>query len=210
MAAYLEKGKKLMEIFPTIYVEVILLAKNANADVLAKLALMRDAELLDVMFIDFLAEPSIRQQPEIMELVQEPSWMDPIVAYLKNGQVPEDKTEAHTIRLNATRYVLYEDKLYWRGYSMLLLKCVPPSEAEYIMREINKGICGNHAGGQSLVCKTLRQGYYWPTMKIDCMEFARRCDKCQWFSLISKAYLEELITMTNPWPFAVWGTDLIG
>ena len=29
-----------------------------------------------------------------MELTQEPSWMDPIVVYLKIGEQPEDKTEA--------------------------------------------------------------------------------------------------------------------
>ena len=30
---------------------------------------------------------------------------------------------------------------------MSLLKCVPPSEAEYITREIHEDICGNHARG---------------------------------------------------------------
>ena len=64
--------------------------------------------------------------------------------------------------------------------------------------------------GQSLAFKTLRNGYYWPTMKVDCMEFARKCDKCQRFTPISKGDPEELTTMTSPWPFAVWGIDLIG
>ena len=80
--------------------------------------------------------------------------------------------------MKATRYVLYDDKLYKRGYSIPLLKCVPPFEAEYIMREIHEGICGNHVERQSLAFKTLRHGYYWSTMKADCMEFAGKCDKC--------------------------------
>ena len=45
------------------------------------------------------------------------------------------------------------------------------------------------------------------------MEFARKCDKYQRFSLISKGHLKELTTMTNPWPFApfvVWEINLIG
>ena len=41
------------------------------------------------------------------------------------------------------------------------------------------------------------------------MEYARRCDKCQQFSPVSKAHLEELISMTNPWSFAIWRIDLI-
>ena len=59
--------------------------------------------------------------------------MDPIIAYLKNDKVPEGKTEARILRLKVTCYVLYDDKLYQRGYLMPLLKCVPPSIVEYIM-----------------------------------------------------------------------------
>ena len=93
---------------------------------------------------------------------------------------------------------------------MSLLKRRPPSEAEYVMRAIHEGICGNHAGGQSQAFKTLRQSYYWPTTKMDYMKFAQKCDKCQWFSPISKTHPEELISMTSPWPFAILGIDLIG
>ena len=73
--------------------------------------------------------------------------MDPIIAYLRNDKLPEGKIEARVLRLKATRYVFYNDKLYRRGYSMSLLKFMPPSEAEYIMREIHKQICRNHAKG---------------------------------------------------------------
>ena len=112
------------------------------------------------MSIEFLAEPSIKQQPKVIEQEQEPSWMDLVIAYLKTGELPEGKIEARVLRLKAVSYILYDDKLYRRGYSMPLLKCVPHSEVEYIMREIHEGICGNHAKGQSLAFKTLRQGYY--------------------------------------------------
>ena len=41
------------------------------------------------------------------------------------------------------------------------------------------------------------------------MEYARKCDKCQQFVPISKAHMKELTSMTSPWPFAIWGIDLI-
>ena len=82
-----------------------------------------------------------------MELEQEPSWMDSIIAYLKTCELPENKTKARILRLKAARYVIYDDKLYRRGYLMPLLNCVTPSEADYIMRDIHKGICGNHTRG---------------------------------------------------------------
>ena len=156
MAAYLEKAKELMGTFPTASIEVIPRSKNANADALDKLASTRDTELLDTVSVEFLAKPSIRQQPKIMELIQKPSWMDPIISYLRNDKLPKGKTEFRKLRLNTAHKVLYDDKLYRRGYSMPLLKCIPPSEAEYVMREIHEGICGSHVGGESLAFKTLR------------------------------------------------------
>ena len=72
--------------------------------------------------------------------------MDPIITYLKNGELLEGKTEARILRLKAAHYMLYDDKLYMKGYSMSLLKCVLSSEVKYTMKEIHKSICGNHAG----------------------------------------------------------------
>ena len=82
--------------------------------------------------------------------------MDPIITYQKNSELPKEKMEAHILRPKVARYVLYGDKLYKRGYSMLLLKCVLPMEVKNIMWEMQEATCGNHAEGQSLVFKTLR------------------------------------------------------
>ena len=73
--------------------------------------------------------------------------MDPIIAYLKNCELPQEKMEARILRLKAARYMLYDDKLYKKGYLMLLLKCVLPMEVKNIMWEIHEGTCGNHAEG---------------------------------------------------------------
>ena len=61
MATYLEKVKELMETFPTTSIKVIIWSKNVNIDALAKLASIKNMELLDVVYVEFLAEPSIRQ-----------------------------------------------------------------------------------------------------------------------------------------------------
>ena len=62
MAAYLDKAKKQLSLFSTASIELIPRSKNSNADALVKLASARDADLLDVVFIEFLAKPSIRPQ----------------------------------------------------------------------------------------------------------------------------------------------------
>ena len=123
---------------------------------MAKLASTRDTKLLGTVSIEYLVEPSIKQQPEVMELEQEALWMDPIVTYLKNGELLENKMEVQILSLKEACYVIYDDKLYMRGYSMPLLKCVVPLEAEYIIRDIHEGIYENHVAGQSLAFKTLR------------------------------------------------------
>ena len=112
-----------------------------NADTLAKLASTRDSELLDAVSVEFLTEPSIKPQLEIMELMQEPSHIDPIIAYLRRDELQEEKTEAHILQLKVARYVLYDEKLYRKGYLMPLLKCILPMEAKNIMWEIHEGKC---------------------------------------------------------------------
>ena len=74
--------------------------------------------------------------------------------------LPEDKKKARLLRLKASCYTLYDDQLYKRGFSTLLLKCVDLEQGNHILQEIHKGICDNHAGGQSLDHKALRQRYF--------------------------------------------------
>ena len=122
-------------------------AKNSHVDALDKFASTKDVELLSAVLVEFLAESSINKQLAVMKLDQEPLWMDPILAYLKTCELHEDKTKAKILGIKATYYVIYDDKLYRRGYSILILRCVTPSKAYYIMREIYEGICGNHVRG---------------------------------------------------------------
>src|SRR5574338_961316 len=64
--------------------------------------------------------------------------------------------------------------------------------------------------GQTLAKKILRYGYYWPTVNRDAADYVRKCDKCQKFAKILRAPPAELTQMVSPWPFAIWGIDIIG
>ena len=78
------------------------------------------------------------------------------------------------------------------------------------MREIHKGICGNHSGSRSLVHKLIRARYYWLTMQKDAEVYVKTWDKFQRFNNIIRQPTEELTPMAAPWPFAQWGLDSIG
>ena len=81
--------------------------------------------------------------------------------------LPNGKDAARKLKVQASLFVLIKDILYKKGFSHPYLRCLGPEEADYIMREVHKGICGNHSGAQSLVQKLIRVGYYWPTIQKD-------------------------------------------
>ena len=92
---------------------------------------------------------------------------------------------------------------------MPYLKCVDEEEAEYILKEIHEGVCGDHASPRSLVSKVIRTGYFWPTMQVDARELVKKCDKCQRFGNIQRLSVERLMTISSLWPFAQWGIDIV-
>ena len=68
MAAYLDKAKEQLSLFFVASIEVILQSRNSNADALAKLASTRNVDLLNVVSMEFLAEPSIYPQQGVIKL----------------------------------------------------------------------------------------------------------------------------------------------
>ena len=138
----------------------------------------------------------------IQEIGSESSWTAPLISYLKNGVLPNGKEVARKLKVQAVRFVLIRDVLYKRGFSHPYLRCLGVEEADYVMKEVHEGICGNHSGSRSLVHKLVRAGYYWPTMQKDTEAYVKTCNKCQRFSNIIGRPTEELTPMTAPWPFA--------
>ncbi|GKV00639.1 hypothetical protein SLEP1_g13303, partial [Rubroshorea leprosula] len=163
-------------------------------------------------FVEILDEPSF-VKPRVMEISTDPdtpSWTDPILSFLRDGIVPEDRQEAMKLRRKASRYTLVDGVLYKRSFSLPLLRCLNPYEAEYALREVHEGVCGSHVGARTLAHKVLRQGYYWPNMYKDATHFVQRCLKCQFFAHLTHQPAEQLTTLVAPWPFAQWGLDLLG
>ena len=78
---------------------------------------------------------------EVEQIQGEENWIAPIVAYLKEGRL----LEARRLRIRSARYVLIDEVLYKRGFSQPYLRCLAPDEANYILREVYEGACGNHS-----------------------------------------------------------------
>ena len=115
-----------------------------------------------VILVEDLYNPTEikRNIVHIHQIRVSPSWMDPIVLFLKEDVMPEDKSELDKVRRKAHRFWLSEDqKLYKRSFSGPYLLCIHLEAVELLLEELNEGICGSHTEGRSLSHKALTQGY---------------------------------------------------
>ncbi|KAG8497464.1 hypothetical protein CXB51_008660 [Gossypium anomalum] len=110
----------------------------------------------------------------------------------------------------ACEYVLDGDVLYKRRKDQVLLRCVDAVEAKLILEEVHEGVCGTHANGFTIARQIMRFGYYWATMEGDCINYAKKCHKCQIYGDKIHVPPSPLHVMTSPWPFSMWGMDVIG
>ncbi|XP_060972619.1 uncharacterized protein LOC133038471 [Cannabis sativa] len=147
MEAYLLQVQKQLQQFEYYSIEQVPREQNSNADALARLATTKEADTLNVVPVEFLPRPSINveeNEEANMELVDtQITWMTPLVDYLTTG-------------------------------SPLLIRVRQGScfeEAQGILKEVHEGFCGDHTGGDSLAKKIIRQGYYWPTISQDSLQY---------------------------------------
>ncbi|XP_050259478.1 uncharacterized protein LOC126704547 [Quercus robur] len=206
MKKYLGRVMRLVKRFEKADFVQIPREENVEADTIAKEA-SADESLEKSDEVQYM--PSIDAQ-EVQQVDNKEDWMTPIISYLKDGRLPEEKDEARKVRVRSARYVLMNEVLYKRGFSQPYLRCLAPDEANYVLREVHEGACGNHSGARSLVHKIVRAGYYWPNMQADAKAYVKVCDQCQRFSNVPRQPSEYLTPMVAPWPFAQWGLDILG
>ena len=213
MALYLRAVKNSLSKFEFIQVKQIGREHNSHADILTKLATAKETDMERTVRVEVLDSPS----PQNVELdilnVTRPvaSWMDPLIAYLQNSQLPEDQREADIVKRKAPGYWLSkEGSLYKRSFSGPYLLCVHPDLVNNLLYEIHEGICGSHTGGRSLAHRVMSQGYWWPYMQSDSVWYVKACDKCQRFAPKIHQPARELNPLSSPWPFAQWGIDIVG
>ena len=121
-----------------------------------------------------------------------------------------ERNKAHKLQIQATRFSLIDGQLFKRSFGGPYLKCLTPEQSQYMLAEMHEGICGNHPGGRTLAHRAHTQGYYWPTMKVDATNYTRKCDRRQRLAPILKSPVQDLISISSPWPFAQWGIDIVG
>uniref|UniRef100_A0A2N9ERL9 Uncharacterized protein n=1 Tax=Fagus sylvatica TaxID=28930 RepID=A0A2N9ERL9_FAGSY len=145
MMTYLSITKSLLSKFESVQVEQVRREYNSHADILAKLATALESDLHRSVTVEVLSAPStlIDTVDRVCGTNMEPSWMDPLIAYLRDNCLPQDPKAANVIKRKA------------------------PSLVDDLLYEIHEGICGSHTGGRSLAHRAMSQGYWWPFMQSD-------------------------------------------
>ena len=185
MQEYLVQAKRLRTRFTPFSLKHVSRSGNTHADSLAMLATSSAQCLPRVILVEDLHRPSV-VRAELMHVHSVragPSWMDPIILFLKEDILPEERGEADKIRRKASRFWLSEDlKLYKRSFSGPYLLCIHPDATELILEELHEGIYGSHTRGRSLSYRAITQGYWWSCMQKEAYKYVKKCDQCQRFA----------------------------
>ncbi|WRX11763.1 Ribonuclease H domain - like 10 [Theobroma cacao] len=141
----------------------------------------------------------------VKEEVEGKPWYHDIMQYIKHQTYLENvmDNDKRTLRRLAMDFFLSREVLYKKSRDQVLLRCVDVTEANKIMKEVHEGTCGVHANGHILARQIMRAGYYWLTLESDCINFARKCHKCQVYADGIHAPPAPLHVFTTPWPFSM-------
>ncbi|XP_071921834.1 uncharacterized protein [Coffea arabica] len=142
--------------------------------------------------------------------IEKEDWRHLIIDYLNHEKLSEDPKKRVDICSRAPRFIYYKGTLYQKSFDGVFLRCLGEDETMQAMEEAQSEICGAHQFGPKLYFCIKRMRYYWLTMVKDCIDFARRCQTCQFHGNFIHQPPEPLHPTVGSWPFDVWDLDIVG
>ena len=106
-----------MPYFDNVDFQQIPRVKNAEANFLARLVSSDNRNIYLELCVERREQPSTEGE-QVLTIRRQDGWMTPIIHFLKEGQLPKDKTEARKIQIRVARFVIIDDILYKRGHSL--------------------------------------------------------------------------------------------
>lgn len=100
--------------------------------------------------------------------------------------------DTRTFKVKASYFILIDNMLFHKSVVGPYLRCRRKNDVPTVLGELHDAECGDHSRGRSLSNKRLTMSYFWPTMRKDAMEYARKCDACQKHATIRDQHAEQL------------------
>ncbi|CAM8889845.1 unnamed protein product [Rhodiola kirilowii] len=216
---YHRHATQLLNEFDSISIGHVPRSANKLADALANLAAnlaLGAEETMSIPVCSRWVVPPLEENEENMEssnvvyAYEREDWRQPIIDFLDHQKLPTDPRHKVEIRRRAPRFIHYKGTLYRRSFLGQWLRCLNEEEAVEVMQEAHAGICGAHQSGPKLYDRVKRMGYYWPTVVQDCVDFAKKCNACQFNANFIHQPPEHLHPTVASWPFEAWGLDVVG
>ncbi|XP_070017272.1 uncharacterized protein [Nicotiana sylvestris] len=162
MLRYLDKLHVTLHRFKEWILDHVPREQNSEADALGNLGSSVEEDDIVLRTVIQLSRSVVEEaHAEINSTSLTWDWRNKCIEYLKNGKLSSDHKESRTLRTKAARFAFNEDgTIYMKMFDGPLAVCLQPGDTDYVLREIHKGICGNHSGAESLVRKIIRAGYY--------------------------------------------------
>ena len=104
-------------------------------------------------------------------------WYGDIIIYLQTLKVPThlSQDEQRRLRHVSKNYLIVGNTLYHHGVESILRRCLTHEEAEVVLNDFHRGVCGGHLSGLSTAQKILRAGYFWPSIFKDYVNGVKNC-----------------------------------
>jgi hypothetical protein len=130
-------------------------------------------------------------------------WYYNIKNFIQSQTYPmgASKIDKKTLRRLGMDFYLNGEILYKKSSNRTLLRCLDEVEAKDALREPHKGICSTHASGHVMGRKIQRVSYFWMILEKDCIDYVRKCYKCQVYSDKINVPLVPLFNLTSLWLF---------
>jgi hypothetical protein len=125
MVAYRQEVRKLEDKFDGLELTHVLRYNNEAADRLANFGSKREAAPSDI-FVEHLYELTVSRKDKVGDGeanevgVIDADWREPIIKFLTQQELPQDKNEAERISRHNKLYVMIEADLYKKSPSGIL------------------------------------------------------------------------------------------
>lgn len=176
LESYKSLAGALLQRFTRFKITYIRRAKNSKVDALAQLATAPPESTPHDLHLETLDKPNM-SNPTLRFLSQKKTQnllgLTPISYTFLQGFCPRGNATPNnsTTRLPYMHY----------GMENSIARDTK-EEGHRVLRSLRGGVCENHTGARNLMYKTLRAGYYWPTLEQDAKAIVASCVQCHKFA----------------------------
>lgn len=85
-------------------------------------------------------------------------WYTNVIHYLQHMEAPSHlaENEKRCTKLQSIRYIIVKNKLWWRNFEGVLLKCVDQEKSKEVLNEMHSRVCGGHYMAKTTTQKVMR------------------------------------------------------